>query len=258
MILDIKNVSCGYGKKNIIENISFKIECGEILCLLGPNGVGKTTFFKSILGFLPIQKGQVLLDNKDIKRISRRELAKKIAYVPQAHQSGFSFSVFDVVIMGRNPYSNYFKGPGKKDKEIAYDSLKQLGILHLAHKLYTEISGGERQMVLIARAITQKTKLLIMDEPTSNLDFGNQVKVLNQIKKLSKKDMAIIMTTHSPDHVFLCANKVIVFNKGKFTKIGKPKEVITEGMLRDVYGVDVKVKEMFTNKRVKVCVPCLE
>ena len=255
MTLKVKELCCGYGNKLIMENVSFELKLGEILCLLGPNGVGKTTFFKCLLGFIPAKEGEIILAGKNIKNISRRELAKKIAYVPQAHSSSFAFKVFDVVLMGRTAYSSYFSSHNKKDEIIAYQSLEELGITHLANKPYTEISGGERQMVLIARALAQKAKFLIMDEPTSNLDFGNQVKVLNQIKKLSKKNIGIIMTTHSPDHVFLCATKAIVFDKGKLTKVGTPEEVVTETMLKNMYQVNVKVEEIKMDSKVKVCVP---
>lgn len=264
MSLYVKNVNCGYRNHTVIKNISFELKSGEVLCLLGPNGVGKTTFFKTLLGLNKMQQGEILLDNKDIRNISTRELAKKIAYVPQAHNSSFSFNVFEVVLMGRTVYSKYFNSPSKEDEKIALECLEELDINHLINKSYTQLSGGEQQMVLIARALAQKADFLVMDEPTSNLDFGNQIKIINQIRKLSKKNKGIIMTTHSPEHVFLCGTKVLVFNNKEMIKVGVPEEVVTERLLKDIYNVNVKVKDIdIHNKvkdieiynKVKVCVP---
>ncbi|NMM63128.1 ABC transporter ATP-binding protein [Clostridium sp. P21] len=260
MKLEAKNVVCGYGKKDIVKDISMGVSSGEILCLLGPNGVGKTTFFKTILGLLKVRGGQILLDGQDIHNWSRKQLAKAIGYVPQAHTPPFPFKVFDVVLMGRTAYLSTFSSPSKEDRDIAEKVIDDLDISYLRDKIYTEISGGERQMVLIARALAQQPKILIMDEPTSNLDFGNQIKVLEQINKLSKKGLAVIMTSHYPNHAFLCSTKVAFMQRNNEFKIGNVDEVVTENMLKKAYGINVKIITTTNSNGVKVksCVPIID
>ncbi|PRR79493.1 ATP-binding cassette domain-containing protein [Clostridium luticellarii] len=241
MKLEIKNAICGYGSKTVIKGISVKVKSGEILCLLGPNGVGKTTFFKTILGFLKLQGGEIILDGENIRNWSKKRLAKAIGYVPQAHTPPFPFSVLDVVIMGRSAHLGTFASPSKNDVAIAEESLETLGISFLKNKIYTEISGGERQMVLIARALTQQPHILIMDEPTSNLDFGNQIRVLERINSLVKKGMGVIMTTHFPDHTFLCPSKVALMQKNNIFNVGDVNDVVTEENLKSAYPWYMKI-----------------
>lgn len=260
MILEVNNAVCGYGSKSVVENISLTVETGEILCLLGPNGVGKTTLFKTILGFLKLQKGEILLDGQNIVSWSPKKLAKAIGYVPQAHTPPFPFSVIDVVVMGRTAHLGAFAAPSPKDLEIAEEAIEGLKISYLKDRIYTEISGGERQLVLIARALTQQPKILIMDEPTSNLDFGNQVIVLEQINKLSKAGYGVIMTSHFPDHAFLCSTKVALMQKNSQFSVGTVDEVVTEENLKAAYGVDVKIIKTAKDKGVEItaCVPLLK
>lgn len=257
MQLNIDNISCGYGAKTVVSGISLEIKSGESLCLLGPNGVGKTTFFKTILGLLKLQSGRILLNNEDINNWSRQKIATKVGYVPQAHTPPFPFRVFDVVVMGRIAHLSMFASPSQTDRKIAVEALHMLDIDYLRDKVYTEISGGERQMVLIARALTQQPELLIMDEPTANLDFGNQIKVLSKIKKLVQQGyMGVVMTTHFPDHAFFCGSKVAVMGWGNQFLVGNANEVITETYLKEVYDVHVKICNVGENgKELKVCVP---
>lgn len=259
MKLEINNVSCGYDSKTIVKNLSVKIESGEVLSLLGPNGVGKTTFFKTILGFLKPHSGEIILDGQDVKSWNKRKLAKAIGYVPQAHVPPFPFSVLDVVVMGRTAHLGMFASPSKKDIKIAEDALEDLEISYLKEKVYTEISGGERQMVLIARALTQEPQILVMDEPTSNLDFGNQVRVLDQINKLAQKGLGIIMTSHFPDHAFLCSSKVALLEKNHKFTVGSVDQVVTEENLKSAYGVNVKIISTSNDDGmiIKSCVPML-
>ncbi|AAK79948.1 iron complex transport system ATP-binding protein [Clostridium acetobutylicum] len=259
MNLKLKNLACGYNNKIIIDNITMHVRSGEILCILGPNGVGKTTLFKTILGFLKIQDGEILLDGQDLKKLSQKQLSKAISYVPQAHTLPFPYTVYDVVLMGRTVHMGAFLTPSQKDRQIASESIDVLGIGYLKEKTYTEISGGERQMVLIARALAQQSQIMILDEPTSNLDFGNQVKVLEQINKLAARGIGIIMTSHFPDHAFLCSAKVALIERGRIFKIGSMDEVITEENLKSMYGIDVKiisVKDQYGNV-IKSCIPLL-
>lgn len=259
MKLEIKNVACGYGTKTVVKDISVNIESQEILCLLGPNGVGKTTFFKTILGFLKIQGGEIILNGENIQNWSKKKLAKEIGYVPQAHTTPFPFSVIDVVVMGRTAHLGSFASPSKEDINIAEESLETLGISFLKNRIYTEISGGERQMVLIARALTQQPNILVMDEPTSNLDFGNQIRVLEQIKRLAKSGLGIIMTSHFPDHAFLCSTKVALLQKNNMFTVGSADEVVTEEKLKAAYGIEVKIISTVNDKGdlIKSCVPML-
>jgi iron complex transport system ATP-binding protein len=258
MELIIQNASCGYGAKNIIENISVSIKSGEILCILGPNGVGKTTLFKTILGFLKLQGGEILLDKENIRTWSKKRLAKAISYVPQAHAPPFPFSVFDVVLMGRTAHLDMFASPSRNDKEIAEQAIDTLNISYLKDSIYTEISGGERQMVLIARSLAQQANIMVMDEPTSNLDFGNQIRVLQQINTLASNGFGVIMTSHFPDHAFLCSTKAALMQKNGMLMVGNVDEVITEANLKSAYGINVRIISINVNGEiVKSVVPLL-
>lgn len=258
MTLEVKSAVCGYAGKTVIDGISFSVSSGEILCLLGPNGVGKTTLFKTILGFLKLYGGVITADGQDIARWSRKKYARTIGYVPQNHTPPFAFSVIDVVLMGRTAHLGAVSSPSGADREIAEGALESLGISALRDRTYTELSGGERQMVLIARALAQQPEILIMDEPTSNLDFGNQMLVLGQIKKLADQGIGIVMTSHVPDHAFLCSSRVALLKHNSFD-IGPPEEIVTEASLKAVYGVTVKITAtpMADGSLVKACVPMI-
>lgn len=261
MKLEIRDVACGYEKKVILDKVNFEMNTGDILCILGPNGVGKTTLFKTILGLLDIIKGEVLLDGESISDWGRKDFAQAIGYVPQSHTPPFPYKVLDVVVMGRTSHLGAFSSPSKKDYSIAEEILESLNISYLKDMIYTEISGGERQLILIARALAQEPKILIMDEPTSNLDYGNQVRVLSRVKKLSNKGIGIIMTSHFPDHAFMASTKVLAINKGNNYIIGTPEEVVTPKLLEDIYKIRVQIEEVtdkVTGEKVKVCVPILE
>ncbi len=258
--LEIKNVTCGYYKKIVVEDISFEVGKGEILCILGPNGVGKTTLFKTILGFLKLKGGRILLNSQDIAAWSRKDFAKAIGYIPQAHVPPFPYKVRDVVVMGRTAHLGSFSSPSYKDYEMADDIIESLGISHLKDNIYTEISGGERQLVLIARALAQNPKILIMDEPTSNLDYGNQIRILQHINELAKRDIAIIMTSHFPDHAFIASTKVLAMNTGNEFYMGMPEEVVTSEVLQELYNIDVQINTIVdkkNNEELKICVPIL-
>jgi len=255
----LRSLSCGYQKKVINKDISFFIDSGEIICLLGPNGVGKTTLFKGLLGLIDVMSGRVLVDGEDIKEWNSKRLAKTIAYVPQAHTPPFAFSVQDVVIMGRNAHMGSFSGPTSEDVRIADETLEKLGIVHLRDRIYTEISGGERQMVLIARALAQQPAFLVMDEPTANLDYGNQVRVLGQIKELAASGIGIIMTSHSPDHAFLCSTKVALFLRNRTLLIGSTEHIVTEKNLEQAYGVEINIinSRLSSGRNLQLCTPVI-
>jgi iron complex transport system ATP-binding protein len=259
MRLKVDNLAFGYYKKPIGSEVSFAVESGEVLCLLGPNGAGKTTLFKSILGLLAPLAGTIAIDAEAIDRWSRRRLARVFGYVPQAQLGLFPFTVRDVVLMGRTAHIDLFATPSGRDIEIAEEMLDLLGIVHLSDQPYTEISGGERQITLVARALAQEPKILVMDEPTASLDFGNQVRVLSEIKALAGRGIAVILSTHDPDQAFLCAHRVAILHKGRLAHLGPPQEVITSENLRAIYGVDVEVwpVERGRGEQLRVCVPTL-
>jgi iron complex transport system ATP-binding protein len=244
-LIEARDLDCGYEKTPIFRGISFTVKQGEILCVLGPNGVGKTTLFRTILGFERPLGGDIFLGTKKLREWKRKELAQKIAYVPQAHIPPFPYTVEEVVIMGRTVRfeKNYSwrKLPGKADYEKTEYILERMGIAHLQKRTYTHISGGERQLVLIARALAQEPEYLVMDEPAINLDFGNQMYLMNEIIRLREAGMGIIMTSHHPDHVFLCADRVMLMKWGNRFSIGSKEEILTEDQLTDTYGVSIKM-----------------
>lgn len=245
-MLTVNQALCGYhmagqADKVVLQGISFQVRRGDVLCILGANGIGKTTLFKSILGMLPLLGGSILLEGQDMGSLSRQAVARKIGYVPQSHIPPFPFTVLQIVVMGRVSHLPLFAAPSKKDYRIAMEALELLGIAHLAEDIYTEISGGERQLTLIARAMAQQAELLIMDEPTSNLDFGNQIRVLRQIDRLAKGGIGVILTTHYPNHAFLCASSVAVIKGRQDFIIGSVEEVVTRQLLEEIYGIDVSV-----------------
>jgi iron complex transport system ATP-binding protein len=259
MRLDIVNASCGYNHTKVVQDISFFVQTGDAVCLLGPNGIGKTTLFKCILGFLPLMDGEILLDGQNISGLNSSHLARTVSYVPQAHATPFAFRVLDVVLMGRTAHVGLFSSPTARDYEVAEQTLDSLNISHLRDKRYTEISGGERQLVLIARALAQQPRLLIMDEPTANLDFGNQVRVLEEIQKLSQKGLGILITSHSPDHAFLIATKTALLLRDRSLLFGEAGDILTAENLRAAYDVDIRVAyvEDANGRRIQTCVPML-
>jgi iron complex transport system ATP-binding protein len=259
MKLEICQLACGYDKKTVIDNISLEIKTKETLCLLGPNGVGKTTFFKTLLGFMAPKAGGITINGEDLKRMSIRERAQTMAYVPQAHEVPFAFSVQDVVMMGRYVYLDSLRGPSQSDWIRVGECLRDLEIEHLRNRIFTQLSGGERQLVLFARALAQGAHFLVLDEPASNLDYGNQMQVLRQVKRLQECGKGIVMTTHSPDHALQCGTRVAIFQRNHPVKVGPPREVITSALMYQLYGEHVHIQDVRRKQGgvVRMCVPCL-
>jgi len=259
-MLVAENISFAYPSAgNLLKDISFSVDSGDVVCLLGPNGAGKTTLLRCLLGIAKIRTGSISIRGKKIQAISARELAAELAYVPQAATMIFPYRVLDVVVMGRTPHIDITAVPAAKDYAIAQESLAELGILHLADALFSRISGGERQLTLLARALTQRARILIMDEPTASLDYGNQVRILRVIDKMAKQGYSIIMTSHFPNHAFLLCNQVMIMKQGKIVALGSPDAVITDTILSDLYMTKVKVVEIDAgdSKTLKVCLPLL-
>ncbi len=241
-LMEMKNGTFSYNSNiNIFENINFEVEKGDVFCILGANGTGKTTMIKCLNGLMKLKSGKVLLNGQDIYSLNHSEIAKNIGYIPQMHNSTFPFTILDVVLMGRAPHIDTFSSPSKKDIQIAENSLKSLNIYHMKDKPYTEISGGEQQLVFIARVLTQGPTVLLLDEPTSHLDFGNQIRTLDIIEKLADNGLSVIMSSHFPDHAFISATKVAIMKGTDFIDIGTPEEVINEENMEKAYGIKVKI-----------------
>jgi iron complex transport system ATP-binding protein len=254
-IIQIEDLKKAYANGvEALKGVDLDIRRGEIMALLGPNGAGKTTLFKTMLGLLPPQAGDVLFDGVSLTRLSRAERAKRIAYVPQAHAALFPFTVRDVVLMGRAAQVAPFSAPGRRDREVAEEALNRLGMSHLADRPYTEISGGERQMALIARALAQEPKVLVMDEPTASLDYGNQMRVLSYVRRLAGEGMSIVLSTHNPDHVFMVADRVALLHEGRLAGLGTPVEVLTPATVKQLYDIDV-VMGVLPGGGFQVCSP---
>jgi iron complex transport system ATP-binding protein/manganese/iron transport system ATP-binding protein len=257
MEMEFRNLSCGYGQRRVVDGISLKLKVGEVVGLLGANGCGKTTLIKTILGLLPVQGGEVLLDGKNIRNWTSAQIARVIGYIPQMHTPPFPFEVLDVVLMGRTAHIKPFSSPSPQDVKIAEQALDMLNISYLRDRVYTEISGGERQLVLIARALAQEPRILIMDEPTASLDFGNQIKVLSHVKQLAGMNIAVLMSCHFPEHAFIYSNRAVLLNEGKILHSGTPGETITAERLKTLYGVDVDIVSVKNrmNQELRVCIP---
>ena len=254
MSIKVEHLSFSYGQKIVLNDINFSAENGEFLSVLGPNGAGKSTLFKCILGLLYGYSGKVLIDEKNIKDFSVREASKHIAYIPQSSHSVFHYSVTDVVMMGITGKLSIFGSPTKKDEEVCLNALKKVGIEHLKERCFHKLSGGERQLVLIARALAQDAPILLLDEPTANLDFGNQMLVLKVAAKLAKDGYTIIQTTHNPEQSFLFSDRIIALKQGSIVANGKPQEVLTEKLMKELYDTETGVVSLYDDA-VRVCVP---
>lgn len=247
--------------KSVLEDVSFEVKEGEVMCLLGPNGTGKTTSLRCLLGLLKPAKGKFLWKECDMSSLTAQKRAKLMAYVPQASALTFPYEVKEVVLMGRVAHLPPGSSPGQKDRICAWEALESLGIEHMANHVFQQLSGGEKQMVLIARALAQQSQLLILDEPTASLDFANQVRALQTVRDLSRRGYAVLMTSHSPDHAFLTSNNVVLMRDGRVYDSGDPERVITKENLSRLYGTQAEIYQTpvsSAGKNVKVCIPVIE
>ena len=240
-MLEVRELAFGFPGRTVGRDVSFALGKGEVMCVLGPNGGGKTTLFRTLLGLLPAHSGTILFEGDPLEPLSRGEVARRIGYVPQGHSAYFAFTVREFVLMGRTAHVGAFASPSRNDLAVVSRVLASLEIEHLADRPVTQVSGGERQLALVARALAQEPRLLVMDEPTASLDFGNQVRILQRIRSLSGKGIAILFSTHAPDHAFLAATRVLLLAEGRPLGIGAPQEVIRADTLERLYGVSVQV-----------------
>jgi iron complex transport system ATP-binding protein len=239
--LQIKDLSFSYASSPILKDISMALACGEVLGIVGPNGSGKSTLIRCIDRILKPQNGSILLDERNIKDMSRVEIAKQLGYVPQSAPPVFPFTVFDTVLMGRRPHLGWKSS--EKDLEKVTEALGLLGIEDFALRDINEISGGERQRVLLARALAQEADTLLLDEPTSNLDIRHQLEVMEILKTLvAKKGLSVIIAIHDLNLASRYADKVVMMNKGRIFAVGAPVSVFTPETIVKAYGVESVVK----------------
>jgi iron complex transport system ATP-binding protein len=253
--LAVEKLSYGYAGQIVGQHVSFTADVGEILCVLGRNGEGKSTLFKTILGLLPPRAGVVRVYGEATAGWSPRRRARVFGYVPQNGGGTFPFTIAELVLMGRTAHRGPFAAPSAADREAAGQAIVNLGIGHLAEREWLQASGGERQLALIARAFAQEPEIMVLDEPTASLDFGNQLRVLDAVRNLAQAyGLTVLLSTHHPEQAFACADRVAVFAGGKLLQIGAPTEVITAETLRACYSVEVAVLPVADN-RYRVCVP---
>lgn len=239
MNLEVKKLSFSYGSHQVLRDVSFELKQGEFLSVLGPNGVGKSTLFRCILGLLPHYQGQILSDGDDLHRMPRREMARRIAYIPQISRPTFGYTVLDTVLMGTTRQVSMFSQPGREQIVTARKALERVGADYLTERDFSHLSGGEQQLVLVARAIAQQAEILIMDEPTSALDFGNQLRVLRLVRELASEGYGVLLSTHNPQHALSYATRILALADGQVAALGAADEVLTPELIQRLYHVDV-------------------
>ncbi len=236
-VLEARRLAFGHRGRALCDPVELEVRAGEVVCLLGPNGCGKTTLFRTLLGLIPALAGRVEIDGHDIRTAAREQVARCVAYVPQAHAGAFAYAVEDIVLMGRAAHVGLFSVPSRADRGAAREALERLGIGHLRRRPYTEISGGERQLALVARALAQRTPLVVMDEPTASLDFGNQRIVLREIAALRGQGIAVLVATHQPEHALRIADRVALMDRRGIGAFGAPAATMSAAALAALYGV---------------------
>ena len=240
--IDVQDVSFSYRQNEVLKNLTFSVPRGRVVGVLGANGAGKSTLFKLILGVLPLKRGEIKINGLSVKTLSSRERAKQMAYIPQTQRGTFQFTVEEMVLMGTTASFSMFAQPGKRERIKAIEAMKVLQIESFANRLYDQLSGGEQQLVLIARAVAQDAPILIMDEPTASLDYGNQIRVLEEIRQLANRGYLVLISTHNPQHIFLYADDVLLIEGGSAIAFGKPQEVLSESLLSHVYRVPIQLE----------------
>ena len=253
-MLEVKNLSFSYGGRLILNDVSLTAEAGEFVSILGSNGVGKSTLFKCILGVLRDYSGTVTVDGRDTRSMSVRQLAQKIAYIPQMSASAFNYSVEDIVLMGTTVGLHSLHSPGRAEMRRAEDAMERMGIVDLRQRCFHHLSGGERQLTVIARALAQQANILLLDEPSSALDFGNQMRILNEAKNLAQDGFTVIQSTHDPERAYMFSDRLIALKGGTVFAQGEPAQVLTADNIKQLYGVNTKLTSIYDD-RVRVFTP---
>ena len=245
MTLTVKDLTYRYAKTAapVLQGVSFSAESGDFLSVLGANGAGKSTLFRCLLGGLTDYTGAIELDGRDVRTLSRRETAEHIAYIPQIHRPTFGYSVLDTTLMGLTRQLSPFRSPTPEMEKQAMDALEQMGVAQLAERNFATLSGGEQQLVLIARALAQQTELLIMDEPTSSLDYGNQLRVMQRVRALARQGYTILLSSHNPQQALLFSDRILALHDGVICADGAPEKVITPELLETLYSIKTRLAE---------------
>ena len=252
--MKIENLHFSYGSHEVLKGVSFGVEDSGFVSVLGPNGAGKSTLFRCMLGLLEPSEGSVHICGRNIRQMPPAELSHRVAYIPQSHTPVFNFSVFDMVLMGTTAQLSRFSSPGKKEAQLAEAAMERIGISHLRDRGCGNISGGELQLALIARAIAQQAKILVMDEPSASLDYGNKLRLMETVKGLTREGYTVIQSTHDPDQAYLYSDQILALYDGRLLAQGTPQETISSSLISTLYGVDVAVCSMHRDD-VRICVP---
>ncbi|MFA5577100.1 MAG: ABC transporter ATP-binding protein [Tissierellaceae bacterium] len=248
-VIDVKDLQFGYRSEKVIDDLSFMINRASLVSLIGPNGSGKSTIIKLLSNIYRPWKGKIFLEGQDINSYKRKELARKIALVPQNTIINYEFTVEDIVLMGRYPHKKRFQREDEEDLRIAHRAMEDTNTLHLKDKIVTEISGGERQRVIIAKALAQNPSIILLDEPTAHLDLNHQIEVLNLLRNLNKeKGTTIIIAIHDINLATIYSDEIFMLSSGKIVDKGRPEEVITKGNIEFVYNLEVAIdRNKYTN-----------
>lgn len=257
-LIEVRSASFSFGARPVFNAIDLDVRAGEVLTILGPNGCGKSTLLRCIGGALTLARGTVRVGDADLAKLDPGARARKVGFLFQDHVPSFPFKVLDLASMGRTPYLGFLGTPSPSDLSLAEEALDKVGILHLKDRPYTELSGGERQLVLLARTLVQQPEVILLDEPTAHLDIRNQVRCLKTIGALSAAGATLIMTTHDPNHAFLFTGRVVLMQPGGSILVGPAADIISDATLSATYGIDIGVflaQRANGHEELKFCSP---
>ncbi|MEL7609168.1 MAG: ABC transporter ATP-binding protein [Bacillota bacterium] len=250
MSIAVERLSFCFKEREALSDVSFRASEGRMLGVIGPNGAGKSTLFRCILNLLTSYRGTITIDGIDARRLSAREIAHRIAYIPQSHGQLFQYSVLDMVLMGTAHQLSVIRSPRKQEILQAEEALERMGLADFAQRSFLHLSGGEQQLVLVARALAQRAKVLLMDEPTASLDYGNQSRVLDQVRHLAGEGYTVLYSTHNPQHALWYSDAVLALNRGRVEAFGAPGEVMNETLIQRLYNMDADFVETGSGRMI--------